>query len=179
VACGVVVHQPADVLVANAHPRDHDLWQSFKCIPNTIWAARPGGAVICLGRSPAGLHGMRLPRFRLSGTWARRLLRWFGPDAVANLGMRLAPQVGGEAAFFVRLAANALRRNPIFMVSPALREAGVRFPGLDIFGTLEEAVAAAEAVLGGGPKRVIVFPSGGTTYPVPASLAPAEGGAGP
>ena len=168
VACGIVVNQPADVLIANAHPRDHDLWQAFKCIPNTIWAARPGGVVICLARCPAGAYGMNLPRFRLSGAWAGRLLRWLGPGAVANLATRLAPQVGGEAAFFVRLATHALHRNPIFMVSPALREAGVRFPGLDIFGTVEEAVAAAQKVLGTGPQRVVVFPSGGTTYPVPS-----------
>jgi lactate racemase len=171
VACGVLIEQPADVLITNAHPRDFDLWQCFKCIPNTIWAVRPGGAVICLARCPAGVHGMTFPRLRLSGAWTRRILRWLGPGSAADLVMRLAPQLGGEAGFFVRLAAHALHRNPIFMVSPALVEAGVRFPGLDMFSTIEQAVAAAQEVLGTGPQRVTVFPSGGTTYPVPEALA--------
>jgi hypothetical protein len=126
--------------------------------------------VICLARCPAGAEGMNLPKTRLSGAWARRLLRWLGPGRVASLSMRMAPNLAGDAAFFVRLAAHALHRNPIFMVSPVLRERGVRFPGLEVFGTPEEAVAAATDILGRGPQRVTVFPSGGTTYPVPTGL---------
>jgi nickel-dependent lactate racemase len=176
VACGILPNQPADVLIANAHPRDFDLWQSFKCIPNTIWAARPGGVVICLARCPAGLNGMKLPRYRPGAAWVRRVLGWLGPGPLSNLVMRLAPNLGGEAAFFVRLAAHALHRNPILMVSPALHEAGIRFPGMEVLGTMEQAVAAAEAILGPGPQRVIVFPSGGTTYPAPAALGTAGSG---
>jgi hypothetical protein len=104
------------------------------------------------------------------------VLGWLGPGPLSNLVMRLIPRLGGEAAFFVRLATHALHRNPILMVSPALHAAGVRFPGMDVFGTMEQAVAAAEAILGRGPQRVIVFPSGGTTYPAPAALAPAAPG---
>jgi nickel-dependent lactate racemase len=177
VACGIVVDSPADVLIVNAHPRDYDLWQCLKCIPNTIWAARRGGAVICLARCPAGTHGMQLPRVPLGASWARRLLKWLGPDVVADLFVRWAPRLAGEAAFFVRLAAHALYRNPIFLVSPALAEAGVRFPGLEIFPTFKRAAKAALAALGEGPQRVVVFPSGGTTYPVPGGPEPRAGGA--
>jgi hypothetical protein len=178
VACGILVDRPADVLIANAHPRDLDLWQCLKCIPNTIWAARRGGVVICLARCPAGTHGMRLPRVPLSGAWARRLVRWLGPDAVADLFIRCVPALAGEAAFFVRLAAHALHRNPIFLVSPVLAEMGVRFPGLRIFASFKRAAKTACAILGEGPQRVAVFPFGGTTYPVPSeAAAPAAGGA--
>jgi hypothetical protein len=177
VACGILVDQPADVLIANAHPRDLDLWQCFKCIPNTIWAARRGGVLICLARCPAGTHGMPVPRAPLSGAWGRRLLRWMGPTAVANLFIRCVPALAGEAAFFVRLATYALHRNPIFLVSPVLAESGVRFPGLQIFASFKRAAKAAQAILGDGPQRVVVFPSGGITYPVPRGVAaPPPGG---
>jgi hypothetical protein len=167
VACGVVVPQAADVLITNAHPRDVDLWQCFKCIPNTLWAARPNGVIVVLARCPAGAKGMTLPAVTPSARWVRRALRWAGPEGLAALLMRLFPMLSSDAAFFVRLAARALHRNPILMVSPALHAAGVRFWGLEIYATADEAVAAADALLGGGPQNVIVFPAGGVTYPVP------------
>ncbi len=165
-ACGVVCGPPADVVITSAHPRDLDLWQCFKCIPNTLWAARPNGVIIALARSEAGLGGMNVPRWPLSAAWSRRLVRLLGPEALASLLMRLIPQLAGDAAFFVRLALQTLYRNTVFMVSPALHEVSLVFPGVEIFATVGEAVTAAEAVLGKGPQRVIVFPSGGITFPV-------------
>jgi len=173
VACGVVVGEPADVLIVNAHPRDIDLWQSFKCIANTLWAARPNGAIICLSRCEEGLHGMKVPRWPINPLWTRRLVRWLGPDGLSSLVMRLIPSLAGDAAFFVRMAAQAIHRNPIYMVSPALHAAGVRFPGLHLFGGPAEAIAAVDAYLGAGPKRVVAFPAGGTTFPAPRGPADA------
>ncbi len=167
VACGVLINQPADVLITSAHPRDFDLWQAFKCIPNTLWAARPNGIIICLARCPAGSNGMEFPPVRFSSKWARRLLHWIGPDTLPSLLIRTVPKLAGDAAFFVRLAAQALHRNPILMVSPRLCEEGIRFPGLDVLPTVEAAIAAAKQMLGEGPQKVVLFPSGGTTYPVP------------
>jgi hypothetical protein len=57
------------------------------------------------------------------------------------------------------------------MVSPAMHEQGIVFPGVRIFGTPQEAAAAADKLLGGGPQRVTIFPDGGITYPVPAQPA--------
>ena len=171
VACGVLVPQAADVLITNAHPHDLDLWQCFKCIPNTLWAVRPNGVIICMARCPAGAQGMKLPRLWPGPSWIRRLLRLAGPEGLSSLLTRAFPFLAGDAAFFVRFALRALHRNPILMVSPALRDAGVRFPGLEIFASADEAVAAADAILGGGPQKVVVFPAGGTTYPVPPPAA--------
>jgi hypothetical protein len=56
------------------------------------------------------------------------------------------------------------------MVSPKLKEDGVTFPGIEIFGTLEEAVARTKKVLGDGPQRVVVYPEGGISYPSPTSM---------
>ncbi len=172
VACGVVADAPADVLITNAHPLDFDLWQSFKCIGNTRWAVRPGGPIICLTRCPAGLGGMPTVRWPISPAWMRRVLGWLGPQALVAMVLRLMPSLAGDAGFFVRLALQALHRNPIVMVAPTLYEANARFPGVELFGSADAAVAAVDARLGGGPQRVTVFPFGGTTYPVPGAPAP-------
>jgi len=175
VACGVVTAETADVVITNAHPRDFDLWQCLKCIPNTHRAARPNGVIICLARCEAGLYGMRVPPWPLGPVWTRRLLRLFGPEAFSGLLMRLLPSLAGEAAFFVRLAARALCRNPILMVSPALHAAGAGFPGLHVLADPADAVAAADRLLPEGPRRVIIFPSGGVTFPIPTPTPAAKG----
>jgi len=167
VSCGVLVPQAADVLITNAHPRDLDLWQCFKSIPNTLWAVRPNGVIICMARCPAGTHGMDLPKFAPRASLIRRVLRWIGPAGLGRLLTWARPSLAGDAAFFIHFAMRALHRNPILMVSPALHEAGVRFPGMEIFASADQAVAAADALLGGGPQKVVAFPSGGVTYPVP------------
>lgn len=167
-ASGVVLEEPGDVLIVNAHPRDFDLWQSFKCIANTRWAARPNGAIICLTRCEGGVNGMNVPRWwRLSPTWTRRLVRSAGPDALGSMVSRLVPSLAGDAAFFIRMAMQTIHRNPIYMVSPKLCDMGAPFPGLHIFAGVDEAVAAAQKHLGKGDHRVVVFPAGGTTFPVP------------
>jgi nickel-dependent lactate racemase len=171
VACGVMIPQPADVLITNAHPRDYDLWQSFKCIANTRWAARPNGVVICLARCEAGLNGMWVPPWPLSPLWTRRLVRWVGADSLGMLVTRAVPRLAGDAAFFVRMALRTIHRNPILMVSPALCDAGFRFPGIELFSSVDEAVAGADALLGGGEHRAVIFPSGGTTFPVPTGAS--------
>ena len=167
VACGVLLERTADVLVVNAYPRDCDLWQSFKGIANTRWAAREGGVILCFARCAGGMQGMDVPRWPLLG-WrtVRRLVCLLGSETLAGLITRLAPNLAGDAAFFVRLALQAIRRNTIFMVSPALAATGRTFPGLRIFADPAEAIAQAGRILGDSPQRVVVFPTGGTTYPV-------------
>lgn len=178
VACGVFIESPADVLITNAYPRDFDLWQSFKGIANAQWAARPNGVVICLARCEAAMQGMDVPRWPLNPSWTRRAVRLLGAESLSSLIMRLLPHLAGDAAFFVRLGMQSLHRNPLFFVSPALHaainESGRPFPGLTIFANVETALAAADAKLGGGPQRVIVFPAGGTTFPVPGPRTPSR-----
>lgn len=178
VDCGIVVPGQADVVIANAHPRDFDLWQCLKSIPNTMWAARPNGVILCLGRCEAGLYGMKVPPWPLSATWTRRLVRFIGPEAISSLLSRVSPTMAGDAAFFVRMAAHTLARNPIILVSPALHSAGASFPGLRIVGSVADGIAAAQRRLSEGSPRVVVFPAGGVTYPVPTGQGPEHVAAG-
>lgn len=170
-SCGVIVPAPADVLITNAHPRDFDLWQSFKCIPNTAWAARPNGVIICLTRCQAGMGGIKPPPWPINPTWTRRMFRLFGTEAVSSLLRALVPRIAADAAFFIRIATQTLYRNPIFMVSPTLVAQGARFPGIQLFADAGDAVKAADSLLGGGPQRAVAFPSGGITFPIPTTMA--------
>lgn len=167
VSCGIIPPAPADVLITNAYPRDFDLWQSFKGIANTLWAAKPNGLVICMTRCLSGANGMAPPRWPLSPAWTRRMLGLVGPESLSSLVMRLVPKLGGDAAFFVRMAAQMCHRNPIFIVSETLHDAGMLFPGIHIFRDPKDAIAAADKMLHAKPQRVTVFPSGGITFPVP------------
>ncbi|MFP3938416.1 MAG: lactate racemase domain-containing protein [Phycisphaerae bacterium] len=171
VDCGVLVQPRADVLVVNAYPRDFDLWQSFKCIANTLWALRPGGVMIVTTPCRAGLHGMEVPNWPVSPVWTRRAVRLLGADALGSLLMRLAPKLAGDAAFFIRLALRTLHRNPIIMVSPKLAHQHVRFPGIELFEDIDKAVDRADEILDRRPQQVVVFPAGGVTYPVPVPPA--------
>jgi len=163
--CGVLVDAPADVVIASAAPRDFDLWQSFKAVANTCWALRDNGVLICLTRCPGGAN-MPTLSLPIRPSWVRAAVRITGADPLANLLSRFVPTLAGDAAFFVRLAMRTLQRNTVLMVSPALVESGHRMVGLPLYGEAAEAIAVAERALGGGPKRVLVFPQGGVTYPV-------------
>ncbi|MHC4562999.1 MAG: lactate racemase domain-containing protein [Planctomycetota bacterium] len=167
VASGVLIEKPADVLIVNAYPRDADLWQSFKGLANTRWALRPGGVLICLTRCEAAMQGMQVPRWPINPAWMRRLMQWLGAETISSLVLRLVPRLAGDAAFFVRMACQTLHRNPLIMVSPILHATGGKFPGLELFPDTSGAVELTEELLGPGAKRVIVFPTGGTTFPIP------------
>jgi nickel-dependent lactate racemase len=168
IGCGSLVSQPADIVLASAAPRDFDLWQSFKAIANTRWAARPQGLIICLSRCEGGLNGVKPPsRWPLKPATMRRLIGMLGAETIASIITRLVPNMAGDAAFFIRMAAQTLGRNPIFMVAPGLVEQGASFPGVELFGETESAIAAAAELMGGGSQRVAVFPSGGSTFTIP------------
>ena len=163
--CGFDQQAQADILITNAHPRDHDLWQCFKCIPNTCWAARPGGVVICLARCPSGLNEMKSMPWPLSATATRRLVRAMGAGTISSIMDPLVRRLAGDSQWFLLLATQILARNPLLMVSPKLAADGVRFPGIGLYATVDQALAEAGRLLGGGPQRVAVCPAGGASFP--------------
>ena len=84
---------------------------------------------------------------------------------------RIAPGLARDMGPYLRLAAQMVYRNPLFMVAPELREPDLRLPGVEVFRTVEQATAAASELLEGKEQRVVVFPAGGGTYPILASTA--------
>jgi hypothetical protein len=105
-------------------------------------------------------------RWPLSPAWTRRLIRLLGTGGIVSLVQRFLPGVHPEAQFFVRLATETIHRNPVLLYAPELVARGQSFPGLPIYDDLAAILAAADRLLGAGSRRVIVFPSGGTTYPI-------------
>ena len=166
VACGIVQEELADVLVTNAYPRDYDLWQCFKAIPNTCWAAREGGVVICLAHCPAGFNGMKTPSWGLSPAGTRKMIRLLGPETLTSMANRLIANLAGDSLWFIKLATRILHRNHLVMVSENLAKSGEKFPGLAIFATVEEAFDYAKKQLGKDPQRVSVYTEGGVSYPI-------------
>ncbi|MCD4824299.1 MAG: lactate racemase domain-containing protein [Phycisphaerae bacterium] len=179
VACGIMPERPADVLIANAYPRDRDPWQCFKCISNTCRAARPDGVIICLAGCHAGLDEIKPMYWPLKPAWTRKLLRLLGPEATRSLTDRFIAPLAGDFQKFIRLTVGILQRNHLLMVSPTMAEKGMSFPGITMFYSVADALAAAEKILGRGPQRVAVYPAGGVSYPVmrnPKSVATATNG---
>ena len=163
---GSVVEAPADVVITNASPRDFDLWQSLKSVVNTSWAVRNNGVQICVSRCPAGANKMPVTDLPFSQRFVRGVLRFIGAEALASLVTRLIPSFGGERAFFIRLALQTIQRHAVLIVSPKLAEEQVRMVGMPVFANMQAAFAEVEKELGKGPKRVIVFPTGGVSYPI-------------
>jgi lactate racemase len=164
-ASGIVMESQADIVIVNANPRDYDLWQSFKCIANTHFAARKGGVIVVLARCPGGMNMPRV-RWPFSPKWTRRLIRTIGVKALVSLVRRLLPGVNPEAHFFIQIATATVHRNSILMYAPEIIKRGERFPGLPLYDDLAAVFRAADEALGEGNRRVAVFPFGGVTYPV-------------
>ncbi len=175
-ACGIVTGPLADVAITNAYPRDFDLSQSLKCMAHARWAVRPNGVIVCLTDTENSLRDASLPSWPIDPRWTRRLVRVFGAESVSSLAKRLAPGLALDAAPYMQLAAQILYRNEIVMYAPALHADGVSLPGVRIVGTIEDAIAAAERLLPSGPLRTVVFPDGGSTFPIPSPVVGGDEG---
>ncbi len=58
----VRLEEPADVVIADAHPLDIDLRTSMKACFNGSAALKPGGIFITVSKAPEGLGDLRLPK---------------------------------------------------------------------------------------------------------------------
>ena len=101
----------------------------------------------------------------LSPAWTRRLVRLLGPGAICSILGPVVRRLAGDSQWVLQLATQLLARNPILMVSPQLLADGVRFPGIGLYATVEEALAQADRLLGPGPRRVALCPAGGGSFP--------------
>lgn len=163
---GVPLPGSADLLVCNSFPREHDLWQGFKCIANTLFAARPGGLIVATIKADRGTNGMKLPKWTLSRRVIRGLLAVTGRDGLVSIFARLLPQVNDEARFFMRFCLGTIQRNAVLIYSPNLAAEGIRFPGLELYDNLPAVWKRAAQMLDGKAPNVTVFGHGGVCYPM-------------
>ncbi|MDD4889586.1 MAG: lactate racemase domain-containing protein [Phycisphaerae bacterium] len=162
---GVALPGLADLLVANSFPLEYDLWQGFKCIANTLFAARDGGVIVAMLKADHGSNGMKIPKWTVSRKLLRTVLRFTGREGLLSLLGRLLPQVNDEAKFFARFCLGTISRNDVLLYAPTLVAEGVRFPGLELYDNLPAVWARARELLGGAP-NVTVFGRGGVCYPL-------------
>jgi nickel-dependent lactate racemase len=161
---GVNVPAQADVVIANSRPMDQDLRQGVKALGNAVSALRPGGTLIAAVRATEGVGTFGLAERRLP--LGRGALQ-----ALAPLLLPLVPRIklsslSEEDRFFLYFALQAMRRGTLLMYAPTIpAETRAALPFVRFAGRPEDALAMARRRTRRGAK-VLVFPHGGTTYPI-------------
>jgi len=160
---GIPVEAPADIVIADSHPMDSDLRQGVKALTNTIRAVRPGGVLIVMVRAREGTGVFGLANRKLPvGRGALRLL--------APLLLPLVPRLkiagmAEEDRFFLYFALQSMRHARVFLYAPTIpAEVQERMPFVQFVAEAQDAVTAARRLFP-GRAEVLVFPSGGVTYP--------------
>ncbi|MCX6031739.1 MAG: nickel-dependent lactate racemase [Chloroflexi bacterium] len=161
---GVAAPAEADVVITNSRPMDQDLRQGVKALANTIRAVKPGGVLITLVRADEGVGVFGLANRKLPlGRGALQLL--------APLLVRLVPRLklkgmGEEDRFFLYFALQAMQRATLLMYAPTIPAAvQANLPFVRFVASPEDALAFARRRF---PRKadVLVFPNGGSTYPI-------------
>lgn len=166
---GVPVPVAADVVITDSHPMDQDLRQGVKSLANTIRAVRPGGVQITLARAQEGVGVFGLANRRLP--LGRRALQ-----ALAPVLLRLVPRLklqgmGEEDRFFLYFALQAMRHCAMLLYAPTIpAQVRANLPFVAFVDSPAEAVNQARRQLK-RQAQVLVFPHGGTTYPILGTLA--------
>ncbi len=161
---GVAAPAEADVVITNSRPMDQDLRQGVKALANTIRAVKPGGVLITLVRADEGVGVFGLANRKLPlGRGALQLL--------ASLLVRLVPRLklkglGEEDRFFLYFALQAMQRATLLMYAPTIPAAvQANLPFVRFVASPKEALAFARRRFP-GKADVLVFPNGGSTYPI-------------
>jgi hypothetical protein len=161
---GAAIPSLADVVISSSHPMDQDLRQGVKALANTVRALRPGGVMITCIRAEEGVGVFGLANRKLPvGRKALKLL--------APLILLLVPRIklkgmGEEDRFFLYFALQAMRRGDLLVYAPTIpMETQANLPFVTFVESLEAGLAYAR---GKFPHKatVLVFPYGGSTYPI-------------
>ncbi len=160
---GVKVPGEADVVITNSRPMDQDLRQGVKALANTVRAMKPGGVLITLVRADEGVGVFGLANRKLM---SRGML-----SVVAPLLIRLVPKLklkgmGEEDRFFLYFALQAMRRGLLLMYAPTIPAATKENLPFVLFRDTPGAAVAEAARRFPAKADVLVFPYGGSTYPI-------------
>jgi nickel-dependent lactate racemase len=161
---GVALPRKADVVITDSFPMDTDFRQGAKALANTIRAVRPGGVLLGMIRAEEGLGVFGLANRKLP-------LGRSGMKLVAPILLPLIPKlklkgVSAEDKFLLYYALQALRTTRILVYAPTVpAENRARLIFFEFVTKAQEAVNQAIQSVG-GHASVLVFPHGGSTYPV-------------
>lgn len=161
---GVAAPGLADVVIASSHPMDQDLRQGVKALANTIRAVRPGGVIITLVKAEEGVGVFGLANRKLP--LGRRALKQLAPLLLPLVPKLKLKGLGEEDRFFLYFALQTLMRCDALLYAPALPvEIHERLPFVRFSPSPQAALSLAQERF---PEKagVLVFPHGGSTYPI-------------
>lgn len=161
---GAKIPRLADVVITDSHPMDSDLRQGVKALANTVRSVRPGGVVITLVRAEEGVGVFGLANKKLP--LGRKALKLLAPLLVGLVPKLKREGLGEEDKFFLYFALQAMRRARLVMYAPTIPVATQEnLPFVEFVSSVEEAISLAQRIVP-GPAEVLVFPHGGSTYPI-------------
>jgi nickel-dependent lactate racemase len=161
---GVKLSGLADVVITNSHPMDQDLRQGVKALANTVRALRPGGVMITLVRAEEGVGVFGLANRKLPV--GRKALRFLAPIILPQVSKLKLKGMGEEDRFFLYFALQAMRRGSLLLYAPTIPdEIHERLPFVEFVAGMAEAMQRARQNFP-GQASVVVFPYGGSTYPI-------------
>lgn len=161
---GVQAAGLADIVITASHPMDQDLRQGVKALANTIRAVRPGGSLITLVRADEGVGVFGLANRKLPV--GRRALKLLAPLLLPLVPKLSLNGMGEEDRFFLYFALQTMRRCDALLYAPTIPlEIHERLPFVRFAASPEEALQKTR-VKYPGKANVLVFPSGGSTYPI-------------
>jgi nickel-dependent lactate racemase len=160
---GVPVPSAADIVITDSHPMDSDLRQGVKALANTVRALKPGGVIITLMRAEEGVGVFGLANMNLPV--GRKTIQFLAPLLLPLVPRLKIKGLGEEDRFFLYFALQGMRRGHMYVVAPTIpEETQGHLPFVQFWPTPQAAVEAARKVVP-GKAEVVVFPSGGISYP--------------
>jgi nickel-dependent lactate racemase len=161
---GAAVPAMADVVISDSHPMDIDLRQGVKALGNTVRALRPGGVMITCIRAEEGVGVFGLANRKLP--LGRKALRLLAPLLLLLVPRLKLKGMGEEDRFFLYFALQAMRRGDLLVYAPTIpTETQANLPFVTFVESLEAGLDFAKAKF---PHKaaVLVFPHGGSTFPI-------------
>ena len=150
----VVLPARADIVIADSHPADHDVWQSAKGVYSGTMAVRDGGVLILVAPNPGGVAENH-PVMLAVG------YRPF-PELARLVAQRTISDVVGIAV--LADLAQVMDRVECILVSPGVPRAQAERIGFRYADSVQKALAMAFERRGGGA-RVAVLRRGGHILP--------------
>ncbi len=143
---------------------DSDLRQGVKALGNTVRAVKRGGVLITLvhAREGVGVFGLANRKLPLS----KGALRLLAPLLLPLVPKLKLKGMGEEDRFFLYFALQAMHYATLLMYGPTIPTATQdNLPFVDFHPTAQATIEQARLRFP-GPANVLVFPHGGSTYPI-------------
>jgi nickel-dependent lactate racemase len=163
---GVKLPGLADVVITDSHPMDSDLRQGVKALANTTRAVRPGGVMLTLVKANEGVGVFGLAERKLPVS--RGGLKLLAPLLLPLVPKLKLKNMSEEERLFLYFALQAMRRATLLLYGPSIPEANQKNLLFVEFVKQVQAGIQRAAQKFPGQAEVVVFPYGGSTYPIVA-----------